>query len=87
VDEDKDTVTHSPSVALVPNLILNRQLRSVALSAGQLTLSTVDTTVTSRLEWQRVSGVTAFENDKANPRDRSHWEDKEEPDVQPPLIC
>jgi Lipocalin-like domain len=59
VDEEKDTVTHIPSVALVPNLILKGQLRSVTLSADRLTLSTAgipDATgasVTSRLEWQR----------------------------------
>jgi hypothetical protein len=58
VDEDKETVTHIPSVALVPNLILKGQLRSVTLSGGRLTLRTAGApeaagAVTSRLEWQR----------------------------------
>src|SRR5579863_2347575 len=32
VDEEKETVTHIPSVALVPNLIPQRQVRSVILA-------------------------------------------------------
>src|ERR1700689_4906450 len=41
VDEEKATVAHLPSVALVPNLILKRQLRTVTLSGDRLTLSTL----------------------------------------------
>jgi hypothetical protein len=55
VDEENETVTHSPSVALVPNLILRGQLRSITLTADRLILCTVGIPVTSRLEWQRVS--------------------------------
>jgi hypothetical protein len=59
VDEEKETVTHIPAVALLPNLILKRQVRSIALSGDRLTLSAVGIpvangeSVTSRLEWQR----------------------------------
>jgi hypothetical protein len=59
VDEEKETVTHIPTVALVPTLILKGQLRSVTLSGDRLALCTVrvpeapGATVTSRLEWQR----------------------------------
>jgi hypothetical protein len=58
VDEEKATVMHVPSVALVPNLILNGQLRSITLCADRLSLRAViqpadSGTVTSRLEWQR----------------------------------
>src|ERR1700722_12250036 len=59
VDEENVTVTHLPSVALVPNLILQGQLRSITLSGDRLTLCTVGVpvtngpSVTSRLEWQR----------------------------------
>jgi hypothetical protein len=57
VDEEKKTVTHIPSVALVPNLILRGQLRSIILSGDRLSLSAVTAiansgSVTSRLEWQ-----------------------------------
>jgi hypothetical protein len=38
VDEEKETVTHIPSVALVPNLISNGQLRSITLSGDRLSL-------------------------------------------------
>jgi hypothetical protein len=48
VDEEKETVTHIPSVALVPNLILKGQLRSRAVVPVANGVS-----VTSRLEWQR----------------------------------
>jgi hypothetical protein len=63
VDEENETVTHLPSVALVPNLILKRQLRSITLSGDRLTLCTVGVpvpngpSVTSRLEWQRASAA------------------------------
>jgi hypothetical protein len=63
VDEEKETVTHIPSVALVPNLILKGQLRSITLSGDRLTLCTVASpdahgaSVISRLEWQRAAPV------------------------------
>ena len=57
MDEEKETVTHTPSVALLPNLILKGQLRFIALSGDRLTLRTggdpAMAPVTSRLEWQR----------------------------------
>jgi Lipocalin-like domain len=61
VDEEKETVTHIPSVALVPNLILKGQVRSITLSGDRLTLCAVipitnGAPVTSRLEWQRAGG-------------------------------
>ena len=62
VDEENETVTHIPSVALLPNLILKGQVRSITLSGNRLVLSTVGipaakgASVTSRLEWQRSGG-------------------------------
>ena len=59
VDEEKETVTHIPSVALVPNLILKGQARSITFSADRLTLRAAGipaangACVTSRLEWRR----------------------------------
>jgi hypothetical protein len=59
VDEEKETVTHFPSVAFIPNLINGKQLRSVDLRGDRLTLRTTGSFVengkpiTSRLEWQR----------------------------------
>jgi hypothetical protein len=59
VDEVNRTVTHIPSVALLPNLIHGRQLRTVELNGDRLTLRTASVAVadgalvTSRLEWQR----------------------------------
>jgi hypothetical protein len=59
VDEENETVTHIPSVALVPNLILDGQVRAITLSGDRLTLSVarapaVDgAPLRSRLEWQR----------------------------------
>jgi hypothetical protein len=58
VDEENETVTHTPSVALVPNLVLKPQLRLVTLGGERLTLRAVISTTngaaaTSRLEWQR----------------------------------
>jgi hypothetical protein len=41
VDEGKETVTHIPSVALVPNLILKAQPRSITLTGDRLTLCAV----------------------------------------------
>jgi hypothetical protein len=59
VYEANRTVTHIPSVALLPNLIHKRQLRAIELDGDRLTLRTssvADThsvVVMSRLEWQR----------------------------------
>ena len=62
VDEGKETVTHIPSVALVPNLILKEQVRSIILSGDRLSLYAAipaadSGPVTSRLEWQRAGGI------------------------------
>jgi hypothetical protein len=60
IDEEKATVTHIPSVALLPNLLLGRQCRSIHLSGDLLTLRAAGApiahslAVTSRLEWKRV---------------------------------
>jgi lipocalin-like protein len=59
VDETSRTVTHIPSVALLPNLINGRQLRAIKLNGEWLTLRTSGTAdaegvlVTSQLEWRR----------------------------------
>jgi hypothetical protein len=59
VDEEKATVTHIPSVALLPNLILKGQQRSVTLNGDRLTLCAAGipvmngVPVTTRLVWQR----------------------------------
>jgi hypothetical protein len=59
VDEASETVTHIPSVALLPNLINGRQLRAIEMKGDRLTLRTASVAVadgvlvTSRLEWQR----------------------------------
>ncbi|MGC2766477.1 MAG: lipocalin-like domain-containing protein, partial [Candidatus Acidiferrum sp.] len=60
VDETNETVTHIPSVALLPNLIHGRQLRALTLNGDRLTLRTssagVDgVLVTSHLEWERIA--------------------------------
>jgi Lipocalin-like domain len=62
VNEEKATVTHIPSVALVPNLISKRQLRSITLSGDRLSLYAVipiadSGPVTSRLKWQRAGAI------------------------------
>ena len=60
VDEEKATVTHIPSVALLPNLIHGRQVRSIDLHGDRLTLRAAGAPIingipiTSRLEWKRV---------------------------------
>jgi hypothetical protein len=65
VDEEAETVTHTPLVALVPNLILKPQLRLVTLAGERLTLRTAaipgaaGASVTSRLEWQRANAGRA----------------------------
>lgn len=59
VDEASRTVTHIPSVALLPNLIHKGQLRAVELTGDRLTLRTAAVAgadgvlVSSHLEWQR----------------------------------
>jgi len=64
VDEEKATVTHIASVALLPNLILGRQRRSIDLQGDRLTLHTAGVPLanghfaTSRLEWQRANPIT-----------------------------
>src|SRR3984957_16214626 len=40
VDETNETITHIPSVALLPNLIHGRQLRALTLNGDRLTLRT-----------------------------------------------
>jgi len=60
VDEEKATVTHIPSVSLLPNLINGRQSRLIDLHGGRLTLiaETPDSNgrdVTSRLVWKRIT--------------------------------
>jgi hypothetical protein len=59
VDEVNRTVTHTPSVALLPNLIDGKQLRAIELNGDRLTLRATSVgaadgeVVTSHLEWQR----------------------------------
>ena len=61
VDEEKGTVTHIPSVALLPNLIQGRQVRSIDLHGDRLTLRAAGTPIingipiTSRLDWKRAT--------------------------------
>jgi lipocalin-like protein len=60
VDEEKATVTHIPSVSLLPNLIDGRQCRSIDLQGDLLVLRAAGAPVaggmniTSRLEWKRI---------------------------------
>jgi hypothetical protein len=64
VDEENATVTHIPSVSLLPNLIHGRQCRSIHLQDERLVLRAAGApvvggiNVTSRLEWKRIT--TAF---------------------------
>jgi hypothetical protein len=64
VDEEKVTVTHIPSVALLPNLIQGRQVRSIDLHDDRLTLRAAGAPIingipiTSRLEWKRANPST-----------------------------
>jgi len=64
VDEANETVTHIPTVALLPNLIQGRQLHAIQLHGDRLTLRTASVAdadgalVSSHLEWQRVDGRT-----------------------------
>jgi hypothetical protein len=61
VDEEKATVTHIPSVSLLPNLIHGRQCRAIDLQGDRLVLRAAGAPVaggvyvTSRLEWKRVT--------------------------------
>jgi hypothetical protein len=61
VDEEKATVTHIPSISLLPNLIGGRQCRSIDLEGDRLVLRASGAPVsggvyvTSRLEWKRVT--------------------------------
>ena len=55
VDEEKEIVTHIPSVAFLPQLIGGRQVRQAKLAGDTLTLRTVEASgASSRLEWQKV---------------------------------
>jgi Lipocalin-like domain len=59
VDEDLAMVIHLPAVALVPNLIAQKQQRLVELSGDRLILTASHTrsdgtSISSRLEWSRV---------------------------------
>jgi Lipocalin-like domain len=64
VDEANQTVTHIPSVALLPNLINERQLRAIKLNGDRLTLRTSSladadgVAATSHLEWQRAAKLS-----------------------------
>ena len=65
VDEEKETVTHIPSVALLPNLIQGRQHRTIDLQGDRLVLRAGGAPVaggvhvTSRLEWKRITPNSA----------------------------
>jgi hypothetical protein len=70
VDEEKATVTHIPSVSLLPNLIDGRQCRSIDLQGDRLVLRAAGAPVaggayvTSRLEWTRaIPTLTPTTND------------------------
>ena len=66
VDEEKATVTHIPSVSLLPNLIDGRQCLSIDLQGDRLVLRAAGAPVaggayvTSRLEWTRVTPSVAL---------------------------
>jgi len=61
VDEEKATVTHIPSVSLLPNLIHGRQCRSIELQGDRLVLQAAGApvagglNVTGRLERKRMA--------------------------------
>jgi hypothetical protein len=60
VDEEKATVSHMPSVSLLPNLIGGRQSRSIDFATDRLALRAVTPIagglhVIRLLEWQRVA--------------------------------
>jgi Lipocalin-like domain len=60
LDEAQRTITHIPTVALLPQLVGNAQRRKVSLDAGLLTLLTErlpspsGALVSSRLEWKKI---------------------------------
>ena len=61
VDEEKATVSHIPAVSLLPNLIHERQCRSIDLQGDRLILRAAGAPIadgdyiTSRLEWRRIT--------------------------------
>jgi Lipocalin-like domain len=61
VDAAKATVTHTPSVALLPNLVDEPQCRAIAFEGARLILRTAGApiaggrNVTTRLEWTKVT--------------------------------
>jgi hypothetical protein len=61
VDEAKGTVTHIPSVSLLPNLIHGRQSRLIDLEGDRLVLRAAGAgpggglPTTRRLEWKRIA--------------------------------
>jgi len=67
VDEQKATVTHIPSVSLLPNLINGRQRRSIDLQGDRLVLRATGVpvvggvNVTSRLEWKKIAPMVEFD--------------------------
>jgi hypothetical protein len=51
VDEENRTMTHIPSVALLPNLLTGRLIRSLTLSTDRLTIRTaIASLLTARLQ-------------------------------------
>ena len=65
VDEENATVTHVPSVSLLPNLIGGRQCRSINLEGDRLVLRAAGAPVaggayvTSRPEWEKTTSKAA----------------------------
>jgi hypothetical protein len=63
VNEERRTVAHIPSVALVPNLIHEGQLRSITFTGDRLILCALGNreapgvSTTSRLEWQSAGAI------------------------------
>jgi hypothetical protein len=61
VDEEQATVTHIPSVSLMPILIHGRQCRSIDMQVDRLVFRVAGTpvsgglNVTNRLEWERIT--------------------------------
>jgi hypothetical protein len=66
VDEEKATVTHIPSVSLLPNLIDKPQRRTIDLEGDRLVLRAVTPVaggfnVISRIEWHRITpGIASY---------------------------
>ena len=73
VDEEKETVTHIPSVALLPNLMQRKQVRSLTLTGEILTLRTANAStangafVTSVLDWKKATGTRHGAIDDGDP--------------------